>query len=184
MIDQIEWQSFSSLQVAPWASVYVLKPDRIVLERSFAEYGWIQPLIVQKGTGLIIDGNVRYRVASAMPDLRRKTKDKVPTIIQDCDPIDAMLMHLRLNRSRGNIVAKKMSNIIRDISRSRKYSEQELKRLLVMRGDEMDLMMDGSLVKARKISDHEYSKAWVPVEAPSSITDTQSVIERPPNADR
>lgn len=180
----IQWQGYRDLKIAPWASVYILKPDRIVLERSLNEYGWLQPIIVQKGTGLIIDGNVRYQVAGQMSDLRKQTKDLVPTLVQDCNSLDAMLMHLRLNRGRGTIVAKKMSNIVRDLIRSRKYSEQDLKRLLVMRGDEMDLMIDGSLIKARKISDHDYSRAWVPVEAPASITDTKSVIERPPNADR
>ena len=53
-----------------------------------------------------------------------------------------------------------------------------------MRHDEFHLMLDGSLLKHRKVSEHNYSRAWVPVEADPKATELQVAIERPPNADR
>jgi len=55
---------------------------------------------------------------------------------------------------------------------------------LAMSSDEVDIMMDGTLIKSRKIAEHKYSRAWVPVEAPASATESSAVIERPPNPDR
>jgi hypothetical protein len=53
-----------------------------------------------------------------------------------------------------------------------------------MKSDELQLLIDGSLLKQRKISQHTYSRAWVPVEADAKITEIQMSIEKPPNADR
>ena len=51
---------------------------------------------------------------------------------------------------------------------------------LSMTKDEFQVLLDGSLVKMRKISEHSYSKAWVPIEADA---DERPQFERPPNKD-
>jgi hypothetical protein len=54
-----------------------------------------------------------------------------------------------------------------------------------MKGDELELMMDGSMIKHRKVPNHRYSRAWVPIEAPAGTVDKKSAdIESPPNPDR
>jgi hypothetical protein len=53
-----------------------------------------------------------------------------------------------------------------------------------MSNDEVDLLFDGGLLKSRKVKDHVYSKAWIPIEAPAGTTSATINIERPPNADR
>ena len=63
-----------------------------------------------------------------------------------------------------------------------------------MKFDELELMLDGSIIKRRKVADHNYSRAWVPIEAPPGSTDSELarkhqvaeeiVIEKPPNPDR
>ena len=166
------------LKPAEWWSNYMLKPDRDLLARSIEHYGIVQPIIVQSSTNIIIDGHTRVFVAL---DARL---EEVPVVYKDVSNTEAMFMHLRLNRARGQIVGKKMSMIVKDLLRSGKYSENDLKYYLVMKSDEMDLMVDGSLLKSRKISDHKYSQAWVPVEAPAKATETLGFIERPPNPDR
>jgi hypothetical protein len=45
-------------------------------------------------------------------------------------------------------------------------------------------MLAGGLLKQRKIPQHTYSRAWVPVEAPSADKLNAVSIERPPNPDR
>jgi hypothetical protein len=45
-------------------------------------------------------------------------------------------------------------------------------------------MLDGDLIKNRKILEHNYARAWIPIEAPSSKVEDVFVIERPPNPDR
>lgn len=179
----MEWVDAGSLHQAEWRSTYVIKTDLEVLARSMEEYGWLQPLVVQLSSGTIIDGNYRWEIASNLPKLAQITGNKVPVIYVDCDNIEAMIMHGRLNRGRGSVVAKRLSRIIQSTIRSRKYGEADIKRMFVMHADEVDVMVDGTLVKDKKISDHKYSPAWVPVEAPSTAKDEALIIERPPNLD-
>jgi hypothetical protein len=98
--------------------------------------------------------------------------------------VDARLLHIGLNRARSSVVAKPMSSIIRSIILSKKYTAKDLDRMLSIKKDEFDLMMDGTLLKHRKVSEHKYSRAWVPVEAPAGTLDRGIEIESPPNADR
>lgn len=173
----------ASLKPAPWRTTYIIKTDLEVLYRSMEDYGWLQPLIVQQSSNIIIDGNYRWEISSRIDKLRKSNSGMVPVIFVDCDDIEAMILHGRLNRSRGNVLARRLSRIIQQVLRSKKYGEPDLKRMFAMHADEMDMMVDGTLLKDKKISEHKYSNAWVPVEAPASVKDQAIVIERPPNAD-
>lgn len=181
---QMQWITAGSLRPAPWRTTYIIKTDLEVLQRSLEEYGWLQPIVVQQSTGIIIDGNYRWEIASHIDVLSRANKNQVPVILVDCDDVEAMLMHVRLNRGRGVSLAKKVSRIIQQIFIARKYPESHLKRVLAMHSDEIDLMLDGTLLKDKNIKNHKYSSAWVPIEAPASATDATSIIERPSKKDQ
>jgi hypothetical protein len=77
-----------------------------------------------------------------------------------------------------------MSTVIRELIFSGKSNRESLNRQLAMKKDEFDLMLDGNLLKNRKISEHKYSRAWVPVEAPPGTLASMLAIESPPNQDR
>jgi hypothetical protein len=53
-----------------------------------------------------------------------------------------------------------------------------------MKTDELEVMLEASIIKTRKISEHTYSRAWVPIEAPAGTVDNSPLVERPPNSDR
>ena len=93
-------------------------------------------------------------------------------------------MHLQINRGRGILLAHKVSSIIRDLFNSGKYDEKDFDRLLTMKYDELEVLFNPTILKQRKISEHKYSRAWVPVEAPAGTVDNGPTTERPPNADR
>ena len=82
------------------------------------------------------------------------------------------------------MLAKPVSAIIRNIIQSKKYKKEDMDSVLCMKHDEYNLMIDGSLLKHRKVSEHKYSRAWVPVEAPAGTLDSGPVTESPPNSDR
>lgn len=168
---------------AEWRTNYVLKPDMDLLRISMNDFGWLQPLVIRAADGTIIDGVHRWVIACEKDFQKRHGKD-VPCIYVDCDEIDAMVMHIRLNRARGEIFAKPFARLLKKIVLSDKYSAEDLEDILVMSPDEVDLMLAGGLLKSRKIPQHQYSRAWVPVEAPSADSVQQASIERPPNADR
>jgi len=181
---KIEYVDINSLKEAPWRATHVLRPDLNVLAESMAEYGWLSPIIVRSKTSEIIDGFHRWLIAKSDKTVVKRDKGLIPVQFINCDETEAMMLHLRLNRGRGDLVAKYVSHIVKDLVRSRRYKEKDLVQLLRMSTDELDLMLDGTLLKARKIAEHQYSKAWVPVEAPANIKEQVSFIERPPNKDR
>lgn len=172
-----------SLTPAPWQANYLLTPERRQLQRSILDFGWLYPLIVNARTKVIVDGHQRWALAMNDKPILIRDDMMVPVHYVDCDEIDAMVLHVRLNQGRGSIVAKQYSAIIKRILRSGKFDEDGLRQVLGLSVDEWDLLSDGSLIKARKIKTHEYSKAWVPVESTAAAAPTSISIERPPNKD-
>jgi hypothetical protein len=170
------------LRPAPWRTTHVLKPDLKLLSKAIEDYGLINPIVVQKNTGFIIDGF--HRVISIATNKRLKSKyaTNVPVHVVDCGDIDAMVMHIVLNRARGAIVNHHLSRTVKKIHQSGQYSAGALEDILGMSMIEVDMLLDGSLIKMRKVAEHKYSKAWVPIEAPAGAIDSME-FERPPNAD-
>jgi ParB-like chromosome segregation protein Spo0J len=179
---EIEWVNGDDLTPGPWRCTYMLRPELEVLARSMTDYGWLQPIIVQRGTNKIIDGHIRWEVAAAQK-VSKTVGGMVPVIYLNCSDVEASFMHARLNRAKGVSTPKQMSRIVKLVLRAKKLSEWDLRKKLAMTREEFDVMADGTLLKHRKISEHKYSRAWVPVEAPSGGSEA-SIIERPPNADR
>lgn len=180
----INYVNASDLVVPAWKATHILRPDLLVLSASLLQYGFIQPVHIRAETMELIDGSERVLLAQNVSAINKKTKGLVPVIEHDCDSIDAMMLHLRLNRGRSSLVAKKVSSITRKLNMSGRYSRRDFDDLLCMKTDEFDLMISGDLLKARKISEHTYSRAWVPIEAPAGTIEEEPLIERPPNADR
>lgn len=182
---KIKYVDANQLVVPEWRATYVLRPELLVISGSLIEFGFIQPIHVRKSTNEIIDGSERYLLAINIDEIYEQLDGKIPVVFHDVDLIDAMIMHLRLNRGRSTVIAAKTSEIIRKAKRSGNYSDRDFNELLSMRNEELSLMLDGSVLKARKIKEHNYAKAWVPIEAPSSMTNPdRMVIESPPNPDR
>jgi len=173
----------AQLTPAPWRATHVLKPDLKILTDSISDYGLLSPLVVQQSSGLVIDGYHRLLAISSSKELTKAFSSGVPCVAVNVDDIDAMVMHIRINRPKGSIVAKHMSSIVKKIYQSRKYSIEEIDDLFNMNMAESELMLDGSLIKMRKVKEHVYSPAWIPIEAPAGAADSV-VLERPPNEDR
>lgn len=181
---EIQWVDGTELKHASWRANYVLQPDLRVLYNSMKDFGWLQPIVVQKSNNTIIDGHYRWEIAGSLKTFEKKYKSLVPVVYEDCSDIEAMLLHIRMNRGRGSLAGRQMARIIRSAKMSKKFSDKDFKRILAMHYDEIDIMVDGTLLKSRNIKDHKYSNAWIPVEAPADTVDTASIIERPPNPDR
>jgi len=180
---KINHKPFNSVKTAPWRATYVLKPDMDLLRESMMDFGWMSPIVVRAHDSTIIDGTHRWVIAGEK-DFQRIHGTEIPIVFVECDEIDAMLMHVRLNRARGQIFAKPFSRLLKKVILSDKYSVEDVSRILIMSPDEVDLMLAGGLLKQRKVPQHQYSRAWVPVEAPAASEIEHISLERPPNLDR
>lgn len=162
--------STNDIRHPKWRSAtYVVSPDLNRLTDSIKQFGILSPIVVQKN-GTIIDGGYRFEIAKSLNLL------EVPITVVDVDDVDALFLHIDLNRYRGIVVAKFLSWLIQRIIVSDKYSRNDVRKKLAMTGDEFELLSDGSLIKMRKIKQHTYSPAWVPIESKNGEDIT---IERP-----
>lgn len=178
----VEHRPVDSLKKGDWHCNHILRPDLLTLSASLQEFGFIFPILVRKEDNSIIDGYHRWMLVKENEKFRNKI-DSIPCAVIDCDSLEASMMHLRLNRGRGNLVAHKVSKVVRNLVYSNKYSEEDMEKLLSMKYDELHLLLDGTLIKKLNIAEHKYSRAWVPIEAPAGTVDTFEA-ERPPNKDR
>lgn len=174
----------NSLRAPSWGSTYLLRPDKMLLRLSLMESGWLQPLVVRLSDQTIIDGTKRWDIALSEDKFISKFGKDVPVVYHDVDEIDAMVIHVRLNRARGNVHPVGLSSIMKKIVYSGKYTESDLSSIFVMGEDEVDLLLSSGLLKKKNWEKYEYSRAWVPIEVPKGTEAETSFIERPPNADR
>jgi hypothetical protein len=190
----IEHVPFDAIRPAEWRTTYTFRPDMKLLTQSLIDLGWVQPIIVRKQDATIIDGFARWACAQNSKPIYKRDKKMVPVVWVDCDEVDAMIHHVRLNRARGNVIAKPLSRVLRQCLASGKYDPEVLRASLGMTADEFDMLRAPHLLVAKNMKEHTYSRAWIPIEAPpvAEVISGRKVspaaldieIERPPNPDR
>lgn len=184
----------SAIRPAYWRSTYTFKPEMRLLAQSLTDLGWVSPIIARSEDGTIIDGFSRWVIAQNDKAVMKRDRLTVPVVWISCDEVDAMVHHVRLNRSRGQVLAKPLSGIISSCLASGKYGAETLRQALGMTHDEFNMLRESDLLIQKTVQEHTYSRAWVPIEAPpvASLIDGPEigavadniVIERPPNPDR
>lgn len=185
---------YATVRPAPWRATYTFKPELKLLTQSLRDLGWIQPVVARLADGVIIDGFARWVAAQNDKVIAKRDRGECPVVWVDCDEVDAMLHHVRLNRARGQVIARPLSRLLSVALASGKYGREEIRQALGMTTDEFDLLREPELLIAKTLREHTYSRAWVPIEAPPVDTVVANsgvqpvardiVIERPPNRDR
>jgi len=154
-----------------WGSTtYVVAPDFRRLLNSIESYGILQPIICQESTDCIIDGLHRWEIAKLLEF------PEVPVVRVDVSDDEAAVLHVVLNRNRGIVVNKFLSELIQELVTDHDIDADDLQERLGLNDEEFHLLLDGSLIRMRKIKEHKYSPAWVPIESP---TGENIVVERP-----
>ena len=172
------------LKIPSWGATSILRPEKMLLRISMIEHGWLQPLVVTSSDNTIIDGYQRYLISINEEKFLKKHGGFIPVLYQNVDEVDAMIMHIRLNRAKGSVNSYALSRLVKRVVASGKYDENDLGNIFLMHDDEVDLLMSDGLLKKRNWQKYEYSRAWVPIEVAKPITEDRVDIERPPNKDR
>ena len=127
--------------------------DFKLLVRSIREDGFTQPVIVQRDTKVIVDGEHRWR---AMQEVGH---DKIPVVLVDMTPEQMMVATLRHNRARGSEEIDLTAQVLRD-----------LQRLGALDAAQESLMLDDAeinrliqdLPAPEALAGDEFANAWVP----------------------
>lgn len=180
----IKTLKINELKIPKWGVTSILRPEKMLLKLSMIESGWLQPIVVRTADNTIIDGFHRCEIALEDPKFIKKHGVLVPVVYHDVSEIEAMIVHVRLNRSRGSVNSYALSKLVKRIVSSGLYEENDLCDILLMHDDEIDVLMANGLLKKKNWQKYEYSRAWVPIEVANPSQRDTVVVERPPNADR
>ncbi len=162
-IDRIEWRDVNTLNANDYNPNVVLTQEMRLLERSILKTGWVQPVLVT-GEGLIIDGFHRVTLSKMSDQLKKVYKGMVPCAVMDIDRPAAMILTIRMNRAKGSHVALRMSDIVAELVNTHHIDPQQIALDIGATPEEIELLLQQDVFKAKKIADWKYSKAWVPAE--------------------
>ena len=162
-IGRIEWRLAASLQANDYNPNAVHVPEMRLLERSILMTGWVQPILIAID-GTIIDGFHRATLARTSQALLERYSGRVPCAVLDVDRPRAMMLTIRMNRAKGTHVAVRMSEIVHELVQQHGCLPQEIAQEIGATMAEVDLLLQDGVFKAKKIADHQYSRAWYPRE--------------------
>lgn len=168
-VDRVVWRQAAELKANGWNPNVVLNNELRLLELSIFETGWIQPIIISKDD-IVIDGFHRWRLSQDSKALREKYAGRVPCVILDLEPWEAMLLTVRINRAKGTHQAVRMSSLVKEVIDVHGVPPQIVADGIGATLAEVDLLYQDSLFKAKGLKDYKYSKAWIPEE--NGLTET------------
>lgn len=81
-----------------------------------------------------------------------------------------MLLTIRINRAKGSHIAIKMSDIIKELVENHGLPVEDIAKEIGGTKDEVELLLQDSIFKAKDIQNHKYSRAWKPRMAVAAST--------------
>ncbi len=172
-IVKIEWVPASELNANAWNPNVVFKQELRLLETSIMRTGWIQPILISR-IGTIIDGFHRWRLSQDSKQLAERYGGKVPCSRLDVDEAEAKMLTVRINRAKGTHVAVRMAEIVQQLVDDHGLLPEEIAKGIGANADEVDLLYQNSIFKARNLADAPYSKAWYPAEGGRGVRGPRS----------
>jgi ParB-like chromosome segregation protein Spo0J len=164
-LEHVEWMHASELDANDYNPNVVFTPELRLLERSILMTGWVQPVLVRKEGLTIIDGFHRWRLSQDSKPLVARYKGKLPVVALPVDRTDAMLLTIRMNRAKGTHIAVAMSKIVRELIDVHGYEPVQIAAEIGATRDEIELLHQDGIFKAKGLDDYKYSPAWYPAEA-------------------
>lgn len=164
----IEYVSIDSIKPNNYNPNRQSEHDFELLVKSMEEDGFTQPIIVQKATKMIVDGEHRWRAASVLG------YKEIPVVYVDMTPEQMRIATLRHNRARGSEDMELSVQVLRDL--------QELGALdwaqdsLMLTDEEVNRLLEDIPVPEALAND-DYSQSWEPSELSdedNQITNTTS----------
>lgn len=162
-IDRVEWRPVDDLNPSAYNPNVVARQELKLLEHSIAASGWLFPILVNRD-GFIIDGHHRAALAKTSKAIRARNGGEVPCVVLDVDLPTAMAITVRMNRAKGTHVAVRMGDLVKALINEHGWTRERVGQEIGAHLDEVDLLYQDGIFKARKLDSKPYSKAWVPGE--------------------
>lgn len=162
-IDNIVWVHAGTLTANNYNPNYVVGPELRLLEHSLLSTGWIQPILATKD-GEIIDGFHRWKLATDSKKVFSRWGGMVPVAYLPIPRHKAMAMTVRINRAKGQHVAVRMADLVRELVDDHGLTPAEVAEEIGGTVAEVELLYDNSLFKSMDLKNYRYSREWVPYD--------------------
>ena len=130
--------------------------DFELLLKSMKEDGFTQPVIVQKSTKEIVDGEHRWRASQAL------NMDKIPVVFVEMTDEQRRVSTLRHNRARGSEDIQLTAQVMRDLE---KLGALDWAQDTLMLSDvEVNRLLE-DIPAPESLKNEEFSTAWTPTDA-------------------
>jgi len=136
--------------------------DFQLLLRSMREDGFTQPVVVQKSTREIVDGEHRWRAA------RELGMTEIPVVFVEMSAEQMRIATLRHNRARGSEDIELSSQLLRDL---RELGALEWAADSLMLDDKTLDRLLSDVPVPEILASEEYSEAWQPTRNPTADED-------------
>jgi ParB-like chromosome segregation protein Spo0J len=162
-VDFVKWVPSKAVVANEYNPNSVAPPEMKLLEHSINQDGYTQPIVTWPHDNVIevIDGFHRHRVGKESPDVSKRIKGYLPTVIiksDRSDKNDRMAATIRHNRARGKHAVNSMSDIVVELKR-RNWTDERICRELGMDKDEV-LRLCQITGLAELFSDQQFSRSW------------------------
>ena len=165
-IDSVVWKHVDELKANTYNPNVVLGAEMKLLEFSLLNTGWIQPVLVSRD-GVIIDGFHRYCLSRDSKEVRARYKGKLPCVVFDLSPAEAICLTIRINRAKGTHVALRMNDCVRMLREEHDWSVDRISQEIGASTEEVELLSQHDVFKARNLKAYKYSNVWVPEKVES-----------------
>ena len=162
-IDNIQWLQANALEANNYNPNVVFKQELRLLETSIMTTGWVMPIIVSRDH-IIIDGFHRWALSQDSQAIHKRYGGLIPAVVVDVSRPEAMMMTVRMNRAKGTHVAVRMSTMVRELIDDHLLAPEEVAQGIGATKQEVDLLHQEDVFKAKNLKDVPYSKSWKPVE--------------------
>jgi ParB/RepB/Spo0J family partition protein len=167
---KIEYVSVDSIKPNNYNPNRQSEHDFELLLKSMEEDGFTQPIIVQKDTQMIVDGEHRWRAASTLG------YKEIPVVFVEMTPEQMRIATLRHNRARGSEDLELSVQVLRDL--------QELGAMdwaqdsLMLSDDEINRLLEDIPVP-EALANEDYNQSWDPTELSDEDSNVNSTEARP-----
>lgn len=139
----------------------VAPPELRLLKISIIEDGWTQPIVCNPDN-TIVDGFHRWTV-SGSKEIRGLTGGKVPVVyVTPKDAASQKMTTIRMNRARGTHGVLPMAEIVSSMIEEGISIEEICSRMQMESEEVVRLANRKGIPKTSIVSDHQWSKSWVP----------------------
>jgi|GEM_PF-679233 len=120
----------ADIRLPDWNPRYMPETEKAALRRSIEEYGFVEPVVVNRPTMEVLGGNQRVMVA------REMGLDVVPAVIVELDVARAKALNVALNRIHGDWDMARLQALLAEIAddstllETTGFREDELEELL------------------------------------------------------